>query len=161
MERPYVGAGLALYDTMAMLGKYDVGVPRHRHLFRKQVARIAPDLRTEDLVGAIRYYDCQVDDARLVMTVARTAAGHGAHVASRTEVTGFLREGSGWSGSGPLELRDRPRARDPGPRRGQRGRRRTDEIQEMVGGRGSLDVQASQGIHLVVARDRIRPRRAS
>ena len=66
-ERPYVGAGLALYDAMAMLGKYDMGVPKHRHLFRKQVARIAPDLRTEDLAGAIRYYDCQVDDARLVL----------------------------------------------------------------------------------------------
>ena len=92
-ERPYVGAGLALYDAMAMLGKYDMGVPRHRHLFRRQVARIAPDLRTDDLPGAIRYYDCQVDDARLVITVARTAASHGAHVATRTQVTGFLREG--------------------------------------------------------------------
>ena len=48
-ERPYVGAGLALYDSMAMLGKYEMGVPRHRHLFRRQVARIAPDLRTEKL----------------------------------------------------------------------------------------------------------------
>ena len=36
-ERPYVGAGLLLYDAMAMAGKYDMGVPRHRHLFRKQV----------------------------------------------------------------------------------------------------------------------------
>ena len=32
----------------------------------------------------------------------------------------------------------------------------TDEIQDMVGGRGSLNVQASKGIHLVVPRDRIR-----
>src|SRR3954470_9534730 len=64
-ERPYVGAGIALYDAMAMAGKYDMGVPKHKHLFRKQVARIAPDLRTEQLTGAIRYFDCQVDDARL------------------------------------------------------------------------------------------------
>ena len=92
-ERPYVGAGLLLYDGMAMAGKYDMGVPRHKHLFRRQVARMAPDLRTDELTGAIRYYDCQVDDARLVMTVARTAAAYGAHVASRTQVTGFLREG--------------------------------------------------------------------
>src|SRR5687768_8620770 len=91
-ERPYVGAGLALYDVMAMLGKYDMGVPKHRHLFRKQVARIAPDLRTENLAGAIRYYDCQVDDARLVLAVARTAASYGALMATRTRVTGFLRD---------------------------------------------------------------------
>ena len=32
----------------------------------------------------------------------------------------------------------------------------TDEIQEMVGGRGVLNVQASKGVHLVVPRDRIR-----
>src|SRR4051812_46726646 len=87
-ERPYVGAGLLLYDTMArfggLAGRYDMGVPRHRHLSRRQVARMAPDLRTDDLTGAIRYYDCQVDDARLVVTVARTAAAYGAHVASRT-----------------------------------------------------------------------------
>ena len=156
LERPYIGAGLALYDTMAMLGKYDVGVPRHRHLFRKQVARIAPDLRTEDLVGAIRYYDCQVDDARLVVTVARTAAGHGAHVATRTKVTGFLREGERVVGvravdletGRELEIRARAVVNAAGVW--------TDEIQELVGGRGSLDVQASKGIHLVVPRDRIR-----
>src|SRR3954470_17402159 len=65
VQRPYVGAGLALYDALAMAGKYDMGVPKHKHLFRKQVARMAPDLRTDQLTGAIRYFDCQVDDARL------------------------------------------------------------------------------------------------
>ncbi len=155
-ERPYVGAGLMLYDAMAMVGKYDMGVPRHRHLFRRQVARMAPDLRTENLTGAIRYYDCQVDDARLVMAVARTAAGHGAHVATRTKVTGFLREGERVVGV---------RAQDLETGREFSVRARvvvnaagvwTDEIQELVGGRGSLNVQASKGIHLVVPRDRIR-----
>src|SRR3954454_4832016 len=37
-ERPYVGAGAALYDAMAMAVKYDMGVPRHKHLFRRQIA---------------------------------------------------------------------------------------------------------------------------
>ena len=155
-ERPYVGAGLVLYDAMARLGKYDMGVPAHKHLFRRQVARIAPDLRTDHLRGAIRYYDCQVDDARLVLTVARTAAAYGAQVATRTRVTGFLREGERVVGV---------RARDLESGRDLEVRARvvvnaagvwTDEIQEMVGGRGSLDVQASKGIHLVVPRDRIR-----
>ncbi len=31
----------------------------------------------------------------------------------------------------------------------------TDEIQEMVGGRGSFRVRASKGVHLVVPRNRI------
>ena len=53
-ERPYVGAGLALYDAMAMAGKYDMGVPRHRHLTRRGALRLAPDLRPDALTGAIR-----------------------------------------------------------------------------------------------------------
>ncbi len=159
-ERPYVGSGLLLYDAMALVGsragKYDMGVPKHKHLFRKQVARIAPDLRTDELHGAVRYYDCQVDDARLVMTIARTAAEHGAHVATRTKVVGFLREGERVVGvsavdleSGrELEIRARVVVNAAGVW--------TDDIQQMVGGRGSLNVQASKGIHLVVPRDRIR-----
>ena len=155
-QRPYIGAGLLLYDGMAMAGKYDMGLPRHGHLFRKGVARIAPDLRTEELKGAIRYYDAQVDDARLVLAVARTAASHGAQVATRTRVVGFLREGERVVGvravdleSGrELEVRAKVVVNAAGVW--------TDEIQEMIGGRGALNVQASKGIHLVVPRDRIR-----
>ncbi|QBR92141.1 glycerol-3-phosphate dehydrogenase [Nocardioides euryhalodurans] len=154
-ERPYVGAGLALYDAMATFGKYDMGVPRHRHLFRRQVARIAPDLRTDELTGAIRYYDCQVDDARLVVTIARTAASYGAHVATRVRVTGFLREGERVVGvratdletGQDLEVRARVVINAAGVW--------TDEIQELAAA-GQLHVRASKGIHLVVPRDRIR-----
>ena len=155
-ERPYVGAGLAMYDAMAMAGKYDMGVPRHRHLFRRQVRRIAPDFKTDALTGAIEYHDAQVDDARLVVTVARTAASHGALCANRTQVVGFLREGERVTGvravdletGGELEVRARVVVNAAGVW--------TDEIQEMVGGRGALHVQASKGVHLVVPRDRIR-----
>lgn len=155
-ERPYVGAGVALYDAMAMTGKYDMGVPKHKHLFRKQLARMAPDIRTEDLHGAIRYYDCQVDDARLVMTIARTAANNGAHIATRTKVTGFLREGDRVVGVTArdlendidLEVRARVVINAAGVW--------TDEVQELIGGDATLDVDASKGVHLVVPRDRIR-----
>jgi glycerol-3-phosphate dehydrogenase len=160
-ERPYVGAGLALYDGMAMLGKTGrsiggMGVPRHRHLSRRGVRRVAPDLDLDSLAGAICYYDCQVDDARLAVTVARTAAAHGAHVATRVKVTGFLREGERVVGVRAVDLEDQRtfevRARVVINAAGVW----TDEIQEMVGGRGALHVQASKGIHLVVPRDRIR-----
>ncbi len=155
-ERPYIGAGLMLYDGMAMAGKYDMGVPKHKHLFRKQLSRIAPDLRTEDLHGAIRYYDCQVDDARLVMTLARTAASYGAHVTTRTKVTGFLREDGRVVGVQVRDLENdvdfEVRARTVINAAGVW----TDEIQEMMGGEGALHVEASKGVHIVVPRDRIR-----
>jgi glycerol-3-phosphate dehydrogenase len=155
-ERAYVGAGLAVYDGMAKVSSYGNGLPRHRHLTRRGLARVAPDLRTDLLAGALQYYDAQVDDARLVMTVARTAVTHGAHVATRVQVVGFLREGERVAGA---------RARDLETGREIDVRARvvvnaagvwTDEIQELVGGRGALNVQASKGIHLVVPRDRIR-----
>ncbi|MCW2791685.1 MAG: dependent oxidoreductase [Nocardioides sp.] len=133
-----------------------MGVPRNRHLLKRQVARIAPEFRSDQIAGAIKYYDCQVDDARLVVTVARTAADYGAHVAPRVKVTGFLREGERVVGvtavdletGRALEVRARVVVNAAGVW--------TDEIQEMVGGRGALHVQASKGIHLVVPRDRIR-----
>jgi glycerol-3-phosphate dehydrogenase len=155
-ERPYVGSGLLLYDAMARFGPADAGLPRHRHLTRRSVARIAPDFAPESIAGAIRYYDCQVDDARLVLTVARTAAAHGAELATRVKVTGFLRVGVRVVGVRALDLEnDRElevRARVVVNAAGVW----TDEIQDMVGGRGALHVQASKGIHLVVPRDRIR-----
>ena len=155
-ERPYVGAGLALYDAMAIAGKYDRGVPRHRHLSRRQVARIAPDLRREAMVGAIQYHDAQVDDARMVVELARTAATHGALCATRSEVVGFLREGERVTGARVLDLESgqevEVRARVVVNAAGVW----TDEIQELVGGRGALNVRASKGIHMVVPRDRIR-----
>jgi glycerol-3-phosphate dehydrogenase len=155
-ERAYVGSGLLMYDAMARLGPADAGLPRHRHLSRRAVARIAPDFAPGSIAGAIRYHDCQVDDARLVLTLARTAAGHGAHVATRVKVTGFLREGERVVGVRALDLENgaelEVRARVVVNAAGVW----TDEIQAMVGGRGALHVQASKGIHLVVPRDRIR-----
>lgn len=155
-ERPYVGAGVALYDGMAMTGKYDMGVPKHKHIFRKELARIAPDIKTDELHGAIRYYDCQVDDARLVMTIARTAANNGAQIATRCKVTGFLRDGDRVIGATALDLENdvefEVRAKVVINAAGVW----TDEVQALIGGDATLDVDASKGIHLVVPRDRIR-----
>src|SRR5512132_784142 len=62
--RSYVGAGIALYDGLALGGGHGAELPRHRHLSRRAAYRLMPSLRPGVLVGAIRYYDAQVDDAR-------------------------------------------------------------------------------------------------
>ena len=151
-ERFYVGSGVLLYDTMG--GRK--GVPSHRHLTRRQALREFPSMRKDALVGAIRYYDGQLDDARHTMMLARTAADYGAFCATSARMTGFLREGDRVSGarvkdleSGEeIEIRARQTINAAGVW--------TDEIQEMVGGRGQINVRASKGVHLVVPRDRIR-----
>jgi glycerol-3-phosphate dehydrogenase len=102
-ERGYVGAGVALYDTLAFSMGSVRGVPHHRHLTRSKALRLAPSLRRDAFVGAVQYWDAQVDDARYVMTVLRTAAAYGAQIASRTQCVGFLREGERVTG---LLIRD-------------------------------------------------------
>jgi glycerol-3-phosphate dehydrogenase len=150
-ERLYAGAGVTLYDTMAAGG----GLPRHRNLTRRGALRACPALRGDALVGALQYYDAQLDDARHTMFLARTAAAYGAHVASRTEVVGFLREGERVTGVRVHDLEhDRTfdiRAQQVVNATGVW----TDDTQGLVGERGQFHVRASKGIHLVVPRDRI------
>src|SRR3954453_8748916 len=81
-DRFYVGSGVALYDAMAALTAGAGRPPRHRHLSRRGTLAMAPALRPESLVGGIRYFDAQVDDARHTMTLVRTAVSHGALAAN-------------------------------------------------------------------------------
>jgi glycerol-3-phosphate dehydrogenase len=154
-ERPYVSAGLALYDAMGVTAGTPRGLPRHRQLSRRAALREVPSLRRDALVGAVQYFDAQVDDARHTMTVVRTAAGYGAHVASRARVVGFLREGERVVGALVRDLESgrslQVRARQVVNATGVW----TDETQAMVGERGQFQVRASKGVHLVVPRDRI------
>ncbi|MEU7817149.1 glycerol-3-phosphate dehydrogenase/oxidase [Pseudonocardia sp. NPDC049154] len=155
-ERLYAGSGVALYDTLGLLSGQSRGVPHHRHLTRRGARRIVPSLRKDALVGALQYYDAQVDDARHTMFVARTAAAYGAHVATRARVVGLLKESGRVIGAEvhDLETGDtiRVRAKQVINATGVW----TDETQGLAGERGRFHVRASKGIHLVVPRDRIR-----
>ncbi|MFJ4850565.1 MULTISPECIES: glycerol-3-phosphate dehydrogenase/oxidase [unclassified Streptomyces] len=154
-ERFYAGAGVTLYDTMALSSGHSRGLPHHRHLSRKGALRVAPCLRKDALVGALQYYDAQMDDARYTMTLVRTAAAYGALAANRARVIGFLREGErvvgarveDVEGGGVYEVRARQIVNATGVW--------TDDTQALIGERGQFHVRASKGIHLVVPKDRI------
>jgi glycerol-3-phosphate dehydrogenase len=100
-ERTYVGAGLALYDA---LRGFQRALPWHKHLSQKQINEIAPSLRHDLVTGAIKYFDAQVDDARHTMSVARTAARHGAIIATRVSAESLIREGKRVVGVNALDL---------------------------------------------------------
>lgn len=80
-------AGMWLYDALAMFRN----VRRHRWLAPREALRADPGLRQKGLRGAALYYDAQVDDARLVLATARSAARAGALVANYAEVTSLLK----------------------------------------------------------------------
>ena len=154
-ERVYVGAGIALYDAMAWASGNGAGLPVHRHLTRRAALRMAPALRKGALVGALQYYDAQIDDARHTMELVRTASAYGALVANRMRVTGFLRQGERVTGVKALDL---PTGREVEVRARQVVNATgvwTDDTQGLIAERGQFHVRASKGVHLVVPRDRI------
>ena len=62
-------------------------LPRPRRVSATEALQLAPPLRRAGLRGALLGWDGQLeDDARLVTTVARTAATYGAHVRTRARV---------------------------------------------------------------------------
>jgi len=150
-ERPYVAAGMFLYDTLGG-GK---SVPRQQHLTRAGALRMSPGLRRSALIGGVRYFDTLVDDARHTMTVARTAAHYGAAVRTSTQVVGFLHEADRVSG---VTVRDSEDGREATVKAHvviNCSGVWTDEVQQIAGGRGRFRVRASKGVHLVVGRDKI------
>ncbi len=150
-ERPYVASGLALYDTIGGQSS----LPGQKHLSRRAALRMFPGLRDDALVGAVRYFDAQADDARHTLTVARTAARYGAVVRSSTQAVGFERESDRVVG---VVVRDTEDGRETSVAAGVVLNCTgvwTDEIQAISGGRGRFRVRASKGVHIVVPREKI------
>ncbi|WP_328456081.1 glycerol-3-phosphate dehydrogenase [Amycolatopsis sp. NBC_00438] len=150
-ERGYIGAGVTLYDTLGGAR----ALPRHRHLSKRGAFKAAPALADDALVGAIQYYDAQVDDARHTMTIARTAAEQGASVLTRARVTSLLRDGERVVGAKVVD-------RESGVEFEVRARTViaatgvwSDDMSEAAGIPAPFTVRASKGIHLVVPREKI------
>ncbi len=137
-----------LYDTMG--GRR--AVPRARHVSKTGALRLAPALRPDALTGGVVFYDAQEDDARMVAVLARTAAAHGAAMATCVRmdelvtasgrVTGVL--ASDLLNGARLQIMARHVVLATGAWTGHRD-----------GAAGDLRVRPSKGVHIVVPRDRI------
>lgn len=151
-DRMKFSAGLWFYDFLARHGS----LPSHGALDARGALERIPTLRSDGLRGAITYWDCQTDDARLTLEVIKTASAAGALVANAVDV---------------LE----PRTLD-GRVVGVRLRDRVTNAEHAVDARavvnatgvwlddlrGKADprarsiVRPTKGVHLVIPRDRIR-----
>jgi glycerol-3-phosphate dehydrogenase len=118
--------------------------------------KLFPDLKHDAAIGALRYWDASVDDARLTETLVRTAVHYGAHAASRTQVVAMSTNAIGTvtgatikdleSGE-QMEVRAHSVINATGVW--------TEQTEALAGTEGGLRVLASKGIHIVVPRDRI------
>lgn len=141
--------GLWLYDGLA--GRHNVH--RHRHITRDAVLKLMPTLVPEGLKEGFIYYDAQTNDARLTLTVLRTAAQYGATIANYAEVTSFVTEETDHVcgarvydqlGQQELTVHARHIVNATGVF--------SEQIEELTGFEPQVKVGPSKGVHLVFSR---------
>ncbi len=110
-----------------------------------------PTLRTDRLAAGFLYWDARTDDARLTLTVLRTAVlDHGAVAANHTQVTGLLTDTAGRvrgatvapEGSDPFEVRASVVVNACGVW--------ADEVRALDEARNPHSIRPAKGIHITV-----------
>jgi glycerol-3-phosphate dehydrogenase len=107
-KRWKLSIGVRVYDLLCSgrnLGKSST-------LGRDEVLGVLPQLNTDHLTGAVRYFDGMTNDARLVLDTLRSAQANGATLLNYARVTNTRREGDTWHatiadalGDGSVEVR--------------------------------------------------------
>jgi glycerol-3-phosphate dehydrogenase len=86
-----LGSAMWMYD---LTGGWRIG-KLHRRLKPRAAMAHMPTMSEERVLAAYLYFDAAVDDARLVVSIARTAASYGAAVSNQCRVVGFTRADTG------------------------------------------------------------------
>ena len=86
-QGPFYGAGLKAYDFLA--GKLNLAPSRM--LSAEETISEIPNVEQDGLRGGVQYHDGQFDDARMAISLARTAVDHGATVANCCRVTSLVK----------------------------------------------------------------------
>lgn len=140
-----LGTTMWLYDLTggARIGKL------HRRVSKEEALSYMPTLPADRLAASYVYYDAQADDARLTLTVARTAADHGAAVANYARLVGLEKDSSGRVTAGRVEADGRTIA----------VRTRTvvnatgvwaDDVRSLDEGAHPSTIRPAKGIHVTV-----------
>lgn len=143
--------GLTLYGILAGFGK-----GKHRMLSAHDLDKFSRDLRRDGLRAAGLYYDGQVDDARFVLEVLKSARREGASAVSHAAVVGFDHHADGRLSAARIEDRLSGSTRTvraqlfvnaTGPG--------VDQIRGMDHELKSQELRPAKGVHVTVRRDRL------
>jgi glycerol-3-phosphate dehydrogenase len=149
--------GLWIYDGLSKFSSPKL----HRTVRAPRVGKIEPGLKRDQLDGALLYYDCATDDARITLENIVDARALGATIVNYTRAVKLLRDGDRFAGAEvqPVDAGDdgatvavhaKVTINATGPW--------TDDVRQLAGEKGIL--HASKGVHLVVDAKRLNPHHA-
>lgn len=146
---------LWLYD---LTGGVRIG-RRHKEITREQVIEHMPRLDVSHLVAGFLYFDARGDDARVALTLARTAVDHGAVVANYAPATSFSHDAAGRvtgaivvprdpdDDTEPIEISARVVVNAAGVW--------ADEVAWLEEGRHDVTISPAKGVHISVPAERL------
>lgn len=146
-----LGSAMWMYDAT---GGWRIG-KLHRRLRKDRAFAHLPTMHRERLASAYLYYDAAVDDARLVLTVCRTAADKGAVVANRCGVVQLTHAADGAADGAVVEADGRRfavRARVVVNAAGVWA----DDVRQLDEGRHPDAIRPAKGVHVTVPWDKVR-----
>jgi glycerol-3-phosphate dehydrogenase len=157
-----LGTGLHLYDRMARElrrnSQVDWNPDKHRIIEGDEVARLLPALAPREPTAGYLFYDCQTDDARLVLTVLGEAERFGTVAVNRLDVQALVYDESGAAGGvrcldtvsgGEIEVRAESVVNATGVWADRISPDEFYEAEEVP------HIRPSRGTHLTVARERL------
>lgn len=145
-----LGSAMWMYD---LTGGWRIG-KLHRRLRPRQALEHMPTMNASRVLAAYLYFDAAVDDARLVLALARTAATHGAVVTNRAGVIAIERETDGVhrltveADGQHLAVRARTVVNAAGVW--------SDRVQELSDGVDPEAIRPAKGVHVTVPWNKVR-----
>jgi glycerol-3-phosphate dehydrogenase len=144
-------AGLWVYDGLAAFRN----IARHRSWGRRATLRHEPRLRTDGLRGALHYYDCWTDDARLTLETMLAAIAAGAVACNHLGVVELVRDGPRVAGArvvdrlhdGTFTIAARQVVNATGPW--------LDAVRRLDDPGAAPVLRLTKGVHIIVPRERI------
>ncbi|WP_153504505.1 glycerol-3-phosphate dehydrogenase/oxidase [Cumulibacter manganitolerans] len=139
--------------TYDLAGGWRIG-RLHQRLTADEVLSRAPLLAGADVRSGFLYYDCRADDARLTLTIARTAAHYGATLLNGARVTGLIevdgrvRGARVDTGAGQVDVRARVVVNATGVW--------SDTVDALADPAHEPRVRPGKGVHLVLPWTRLR-----